>query len=800
MNTKVLHTLEFDKIIEKLADKATCEPGANLCCQLLPVNDQSEMEAAQKDTAAAFSRLVKWGNISFSGATDLRPSIMRLGLGSSLNIVEIMQVASLLEVTKRAHVYGKQQEEVDCLTDIFLGLDPQLPLLNEIRRCIIDEETIADDASPALQEIRRGMARTNDQIKSKMNQMLNNTSTRSYLSEPVITIRQGRYCLPVRADSKSRVPGMVHDQSGSGTTFFIEPMAVVDLNNEMRELQVREQDEIERILANLSNRIAEADENIIHNFDLLVELDFIFAKGQLAVEMNGSVPVFNNEGIINLRGARHPLIAKDKVVPVDLRLGEDYNLLLITGPNTGGKTVSLKTCGLFTLMAQAGLHIPAKDRSQIAIFDDVFADIGDEQSIEQSLSTFSSHMTNMRILNAIEEGSAEAGAQGRQAQYLCLFDELCAGTDPKEGAAIATSILDRLHKLDVRTMATTHYSELKVYAITTSGVENGCCEFSLETLSPTYHLIIGLPGKSNAFAISKKLGLDESILNDAGQRINEDDKSFEDLMIELETKKRQIEDDRIAIAKEKEEIDKKLADVTNRQAALTERKDRILREANEEAADILQKAKELADSTIRDFNKDGVGHGNIKDMEARRAALGKEVNKARGANRQEKPKENTNIPKELHMGDKVKVLSMNLTGTVCSLPNAKGDLTVLMGIMKSNVNIKDLVLIVEEHPFAPKKGQTKKSAGMGGFNKAATISPEINLLGCTVDEAIARLEKYLDDAYISHLSSVRVVHGKGTGALRKGVQQYLKRHPSVAEFHQAEFGEGDAGVTIVEFK
>ena len=801
MNTKVLHTLEYDKIIDKLTSFATCDSGAKLCSKLLPVTDEGEIMAAQNDTAAAFSRIIKWGNISFSGAADLRPSLMRLSLGSSLNITEILQVASLLEVTKRAHVYGKQQEEHDRLTEIFEGLQPQLALLMEIRRCIIDEETIADDASPALQEIRRGMARTNDAIKSKMSQMLNNSTTRGYLSEAVVTIRQGRYCLPVRADSTSKVQGMVHDQSGSGTTFFIEPMAVVDLNNEMRELQVREQDEIERILANLSNRIAEVSESITTNFELLVELDFIFSKGHLAVDMNGSIPVFNREGIVNLRGARHPLIAKKDVVPVDLKLGEDYNLLLITGPNTGGKTVSLKTCGLLTLMAQAGLHIPAKDRSQIAIFDDIFADIGDEQSIEQSLSTFSSHMTNIvHILEEIGKGSAEAGARGETSQYLCLFDELCAGTDPKEGAAIATAILNRLHMLDVRTMATTHYSELKVYAITTEGVENACCEFSLETLSPTYRLIIGLPGKSNAFAISKKLGLGEDILDDAQVRVSEDDKSFEDLMIERETKRRAIEDDREAIAAEKAEIDKKLADVTNRQAALIEKKDRILREANEEAADILAKAKELADSTIRDFNKYGVGHGNIKDMEAKRAALGKEVNKARSANRTEKQEANTNVPKELHMGDKVKVLSMNLTGTVCSLPNAKGDLTVQMGIMKSNVNIKDLVLIVEENPFAPKKGQTKKSAGMGGFNKAATISPEINLLGCTVDEAIARLEKYLDDAYISHLSSVRVVHGKGTGALRTGVRQYLKKHPTVKEFHQAEFGEGDAGVTIVEFK
>ncbi len=824
MNLKVLKTLEYDKIIKHLADLATCPSGKQRCLDLLPVNDIEAIKTMQAETDAAFNRLIKYQDVSCSGTTDLRSSLARLALGSTLAIDEILAVASLLEVAKRVAAYGKQQEEEDALTFYFEGLSPEVALLKEIRRCIIDEETIADDASQALFDIRRSMQRTNDKIKSVMNSMVNNQATRSCLQEPVITIRSGRFCLPVRSDYKSRVPGMVHDQSATGSTFYIEPMQVVDLNNEIRELQVREQDEIARILANLSNRIADSSEGIGHNFDLLTQIDFVLAKGRYAIELNACSPEFNTDGIINLRGARHPLLDPKKVVATDIRLGDDYNLLLITGPNTGGKTVSLKTCGLLTLMAQAGLHIPAKDRSQIAIFDDVYADIGDEQSIEQSLSTFSSHMVNIvHILSAITSGQYSheteklieekqvdlhnskvlhgKNSDNKVPQFLVLIDELCAGTDPKEGAALAQAILDRLHELDVRTMSTTHYSELKIYALSTDGVENASCEFSMETLSPTYRLIIGVPGKSNAFAISKKLGVPEDIIENANTKLSDNDKSFEDLMVDLEQKRHQVEEDAAQAAADLRIAEQKLSEVTAKETRLKEQREKLIREAQEEAADILQKAKDLADETIRDFNKFGKGSGNIAAMEAKRQNLGKNIKSAKAKSAEKKEvTENTNIPKDLHVGDKVKVLSMNLTGQVCSKPDGKGDCLVQMGIIKSKVNIADLVLITESDPFVPKKGTRTKNMTYGGFNKAASISPEINLLGCTVDEGIAKLEKYLDDAYISHLTSVRVVHGKGTGALRKGIHQYLRRCKNVADFHLGEFGEGDAGVTIVTFK
>lgn len=809
MNKKALHTLEYDKIIEILAQEATCEAGAKLCRELLPVTDLGELEKRESSTDAAFTRIIKFGSLGFGGIVDLKSSLMRLSVGSVLDIPELLSVASMLEITKRAVEYGASAEIQDALTPLFTELKPNEKLLTEIRRCIIDEETIADDASVALKDIRRAMVSTNNRIKSALGTMLNNTTIRGYLMEPVITVRDGRYCLPVRADSKSRVPGMVHDQSTSGSTFFIEPMSVVDLNNELRELQVREKEEINRIIAMLSNQVAEVSDELKYDFELLVELDFNFAKGKLAAKWHASRPVFNKEGIIKLKGARHPLLDPAKVVPIDIVLGEEYSQLLVTGPNTGGKTVSLKTCGLMTLMAQAGLFIPCKDQSQIAIFEDVFADIGDEQSIEQSLSTFSSHMTNIvRILNDIERISARAGeeiAAGKNRdvpQFLTLFDELCAGTDPKEGAALAQAILTHLNNLGVRTMCTTHYAELKVYALSTSGVENASCEFSLETLSPTYRLHIGIPGKSNAFAISGKLGLSDDIIAVAQTNLTSSDLSFEDMIADLEDKRVKTDKALLEAKKALAEAESKKKEYTERNERLMGQREKVLREANEKAAHIIEHAKEVADSAIRDFNKYSAGNPDIQKMEKKRQNLGHELSgvRDRASAKKDKPSVNENIPKDLHRGDRVRVLSMGVEGTVCEVPDAKGNLLVQMGIIKSTVNIKDTILIGEENPYAVKKGETKKTAGYGGFNKAATISPEINLLGSTVDEAIGKLDKYLDDAYISHLQSVRVVHGKGTGALRSGVQQYLKRHPAVKSYHLAEFGEGDAGVTIVEFK
>ena len=800
MNKKALKTLEYNKIIALLEQCAGSTQGKAYCRELLPVSDLSQIKRMQAETKDALSRIFKRGSVSFSGITDVRPFLKHLEIGSSLTISELLAIASLLEVAKRVKTYGRSENDLsiegDHLAHFFNNLEPLTPVCQEIRHCILSEDSIADDASPGLKNIRRQKNVIGERIRTQMNTMLNNNTTRSYLQDGVITVRGGRYCLPVKAEYKNYVPGMVHDQSSSGSTLFIEPMSVVNLNNSLRELELQEAEEIEKILADLSNLVAEHTEEISQDFMILAELDFIFAKGELARKMNAVEPEFHTDGIIHLRAARHPLLDPKHVVPIDLTLGKDYNLLIVTGPNTGGKTVSLKTCGLLSLMGQAGLHIPTKDRSQLSIFDDVFADIGDEQSIEQSLSTFSSHMTNIvHILREVERSSGH---------YLCLFDELCAGTDPKEGAALATAILSSLHERGVLTMATTHYSELKMYALSTPGVENACCEFSVETLSPTYHLLIGIPGKSNAFAISKKLGLSDDLIVDAKTHVTEDDQNFEDLMVDLEQRRVSMMRDSEEIARQKREMEDLQKKLKEREDRLNASKDKILRQANEDASHILQEAKQIADETIRDFNKYSHSNPDIAKMEAKRAAVGKKLAASRkkasvAAKDNDKPK-NHKVPKNLRVGDPVKVLSMNINGTVYSLPNARGDLQVQMGIMRSKVNINDLILLEDNDTAAKTTGKKSRYTGNGGFSKAATISPEINLLGLNGDEAVAKLDKYLDDAYVSHLKSVRVVHGKGTGALRKAVHQYLRKQKIVDEFHLAEFGEGDAGVTIVTFK
>lgn len=800
MNKKALKTLEYNKIIALLEQCAGSAQGKAYCRELLPVSDLSQIKRMQAETKDALSRIFKRGSVSFSGITDVRPFLKHLEIGSSLTISELLAIASLLEVAKRVKTYGRSENDLsiegDHLAHFFNDLEPLTPVCQEIRHCILSEDSIADDASPGLKNIRRQKNVIGERIRTQMNTMLNNNTTRSYLQDGVITVRGGRYCLPVKAEYKNYVPGMVHDQSSSGSTLFIEPMSVVNLNNSLRELELQEAEEIEKILADLSNLVAEHTEEISQDFMILAELDFIFAKGELARKMNAVEPEFHTDGIIHLRAARHPLLDPKHVVPIDLTLGKDYNLLIVTGPNTGGKTVSLKTCGLLSLMGQAGLHIPTKDRSQLSIFDDVFADIGDEQSIEQSLSTFSSHMTNIvHILREVERSSGH---------YLCLFDELCAGTDPKEGAALATAILSSLHERGVLTMATTHYSELKMYALSTPGVENACCEFSVETLSPTYHLLIGIPGKSNAFAISKKLGLSDDLIADAKTHVTEDDQNFEDLMVDLEQRRVSMMRDSEEIARQKREMENLQKKLKEREDRLNASKDKILRQANEDASHILQEAKQIADETIRDFNKYSHSNPDIAKMEAKRAAVGKKLadsrKKASVATKDNDKPKNHKVPKNLRVGDPVKVLSMNINGTVYSLPNARGDLQVQMGIMRSKVNINDLILLEDNDTAAKTTGKKSRYTGNGGFSKAATISPEINLLGLNGDEAVAKLDKYLDDAYVSHLKSVRVVHGKGTGALRKAVHQYLRKQKIVDEFHLAEFGEGDAGVTIVTFK
>ena len=794
MNEKVLHTLEYNKILDQLTEYAFSADAKSRCQKLRPITDRAQIEQLQQQTSDALSRLFKYGSLSFSGVTDIRDSLKRLEIGGALSAIELLRVCSLLESAKRAKAFARSQDDSDqpddSLTSLFAGIEPLTPLCDEIRRCILSEDEIADDASSTLHSIRRSMRGMNDKIRAQMNSMINNTTTRSYLQDTVITMRDGRYCLPVKAEAKSLVPGMIHDQSSTGSTLFIEPMAVVNLNNEYKELQLREQEEIEVILAGLSNLTASYATQLLADYELLTELDFIFARAAFAQTYNGVAPLFNDDGRIHIRKGRHPLLDPKKVVPIDVRLGEDFRLLIVTGPNTGGKTVSLKTVGLLTLMGQSGLHIPASERSELGIFDEVFADIGDEQSIEQSLSTFSSHMVNIiRILEQVNDRS------------LVLFDELCAGTDPTEGAALAISILSKLHLYGARIMATTHYSELKVYALSTPGVENACCEFNVETLSPTYRLLIGIPGKSNAFAISEKLGLPSDLITDAKGRISKSEGDFEDLIADLEKSRSTIEREQLEINQYKAEIESLKEKLEQKQERLDSSRDKILREANEQAYNILKEAKDVADETIRNFNKYGKAGAPVSEMEKERTKLRGKMDKAAQKMSEQKKASvpNHNVPKKLRIGDSVKVISMNLKGTVHSLPNARGDLYVQMGILRSLVNINDLILLEEDAAPGTKKFQ-KTSAGKIKMSKSASVSTEINLIGKTTDEAIPLLDKYLDDAYLAHLPSVRIVHGKGTGALRNAVQAHLKRLKYVKSFHLGEFGEGDAGVTIAEFK
>lgn len=790
MNSKVLRVLEYHKIIDRLTEKASSEPGKRLAAALVPMTDLEDIRTAQTQTADALGRLFAKGSTSFGSNKDLGMSLKSLEVGSVLSITELLRIASFLENVNRIKAYGRRDRDDipgDSLDVYFDSLEPLTPLANEINRCILSEEEIADDASPALKRIRRSMAITNDRIHSQLNSMING-SLRTYLQDAVVTMRDNRYCIPVKSEYKGQVPGMVHDQSSTGSTFFIEPAAVVNLNNELKELAIKEQEEIEAVLASLSAQAAAYTEVLATNQKSMTMLDFIFAKASLAMEQNATMPLFNTEHQIRIRKGRHPLIDKRAVVPVDILLGIDFDLLIITGPNTGGKTVALKTVGLLTLMGQAGLHIPALDRSELSVFQEVYADIGDEQSIEQSLSTFSSHMTS--IVSILQEADADS---------LCLFDELGAGTDPTEGAALAISVLDHLHGRGIRTMATTHYSELKVYALSTPFVENACCEFNVETLRPTYRLLIGIPGKSNAFAISSRLGLPDHIIEDAKRHITQDKESFEDLLANLENSRLTIEKEQAEIEAYKREVQALKERLESKQEKIDQSRDRIIREANEEAREILQNAKELADETIRTFQKAGAST-SIKDLEKSRRKVHDKISEKNEklALKNEKPTHKVLKPNQIRLGDSVKVVSMGLKGSVSSLPDKNGRLFVQCGIIRSQVSLSDLVLL-EEDTVKTEKMQ-RSSSGKLKMSKSYSVSTEINLLGKTVDEALSELDKYLDDAYLAHLPSVRIVHGKGTGALRKAVQGYLRKNRVIKSFRLGEFGEGDAGVTIAEFK
>ena len=800
MNDKTLITLEYNKIIDLLINEADSTPAKEVIRKLKPMTELSKIEQAQLETSDAVTRLFQKGSISFGSNRSMAYTVRSLELGSSLSVTELLHLAALLENVGRVKLYGtkeKDEEKDDSLTEDFEMLAPLFPLSSEIRHCILSEDEFADDASPELKSIRRKINATKEKIHSQLNQLLNG-SLRTYLQEPVITMRGNRYCLPVRSEYKSQVPGMIHDQSSTGSTLFIEPQSVVNLNNDIRELELQEKEEIKRILATLSALAAEHTEEILYNQKILTKLDFAFAKGRLALNMNATRPVFRTEHIVSIKKARHPLLNKDTVVPIDIRLGDRYNLLIVTGPNTGGKTVSLKTMGLLTLMGQAGLHIPASDRSELSVFSQVYADIGDEQSIEQSLSTFSSHMT--KIVQILKKADVNS---------LCLFDELGAGTDPTEGAALATAILDTLHKKNICTMATTHYSELKIYAMTTEGVENACCEFDVESLKPTYRLLIGIPGKSNAFAISSKLGLPSYIIELAKEHISTEEKSFEDLLQDLEKNRIHLEKTQLEVDEAKREIEKAQSKLKEQQEKLDAAKENIIQAANEEARDILKEAKDVADETIRVFQKAGPG-ASMKDLEKTRAEVRNKISDKNNAlsikanKATEKISEVVKKNIKLQKGDYVRIVSMGLKGTVNTLPDSKGNLFVQCGIMRTQANINDISLLEEEDSAtkAKKSGPKLSPSGAGKLkmSKTSSISTEINLLGMTVDEAISTLDKYLDDAYLSKVPSVRIVHGKGTGALRSAVHQHLKRIRYVDSYRLGEYGEGDAGVTIATFK
>lgn len=789
MNNKALKTLEYNKITDRLASHASSEPGIKLCRELQPMMDMDEINSALKQTSDAVSRIFRHGSISFAGLKDIRPLTKALEVGSALGMSELLDICSLLKVAAGARRYGVSEDEaVDSLSGLFNAIYDIVDVRREIERCILSEDEIADDASAELKNIRRQMRICTERIRTELNSMLNG-SDRTYLQEAVITTRGGRYCIPVKAEYKSQVPGMVHDQSKAGSTFFIEPMSVVRLNNEIREYEVKESEEIAKILASLSAMAGNYTAELDADYDILSQLDFIFAKAKLSFEYKGSEPIMNTRGYINIRKGRHPLIDSRKVVPIDVSIGDEYSELIITGPNTGGKTVTLKTIGLFSLLGQSGLHIPAADNSELTVFNDIFADIGDEQSIEQSLSTFSSHMKN--IIEILAKADSNS---------LVLFDELCAGTDPTEGAALAISILTSLHKLRVTTVATTHYSELKIFALSTEGVQNACCEFDVATLAPTYRLLIGIPGKSNAFAISGKLGLPQYIIDDAKESLASEDVAFEDVISDLEKSRVTIEREKLELEEYKKEVEDLKNQLKAKNERLDERSDNILQKAREEASAILREAKETADDAIRKLNKANAAGMSVTELEKQRQRINDNINKVdKGRVIKSQAPARQHKASDFHIGDRVHVASLNLDGTVHTLPNQKGELNVTIGIMNYNVNMSDLTIIEEASEMRKLK---QKSSGIGKLkmSKTASISPEINLIGMTSDEAIMTLDKYLDDAFLSHISPVRIVHGKGSGILRNAVHNYLKRQKHVKSFRLGSFGEGDYGVTIVEFK
>lgn len=786
MNNKALRVLEFNKIIDMLRQCAASEMGKAIVDNLLPSTDINEITLNQKETSEAVSMILKKGSLGLGGLRPVEEYIKRVNVSGVLNIEELIHIGDFLRVSRRAKDYAKSESK----NDSFPLLEPQFDsietvndLEREIERCIPSPSEIADDASRTLREIRRNIRIANDRIKEQLNSIIHSNTYKNMLQEAVITIRNERYCVPIKQEYKNAFSGLIHDQSATGATVFIEPISVVQLNNKIKELHNKEKTEIERILALLSAKVADNSEVILSNADILAHIDFVFAKAELSIKMKGVEPKFNNSGYVNIKKARHPLLDSKTVVPTDIYIGKKFNTLLITGPNTGGKTVSLKTLGLFTLMGQAGLHISAFDNSELAVFDNVFADIGDEQSIEQSLSTFSSHMTNIvRILDSVTPDS------------LVLLDELGAGTDPTEGAALAISIIKYLHDLGVRTAVTTHYSELKVFALTTEGIENASCEFDVETLRPTYRLLIGVPGKSNAFAISQRLGLPEYIINEAKEVLSHEDLRFEDVITDLEISRKALVIEQEKAEEYRKEAQRLKSETEKQRNKLEEQREKIIRQANEKARSLISDAKDEADAIIKEMRKlqkDGI---NTQALEEQRAKLKDKMNKVES---KLSAKAEHKVPKTLVKGDRVKIHSLNQTGIVSVPPNKNGDVKVKAGIMTITVNIKDLSLDTSEEQltYEPKKFATNISR-----KKRSNVSAEVDLRGMLALEAIDKLDKYLDDVYLAGVSPVTIIHGKGTGALRKAVHEYLRGNPRVKGYRLGQYGEGEAGVTIVEMK
>ena len=792
MNEKALKTLEYTKIRERLTAQALSPMGKEKCNELVPLDDLSEIIREQRETTEAVNMALKKGRLPLGGIKDIRSHLERAKAGGVLAIDELMAVGEFLYVCRKVKNYSKQENKSDIfpvLEDYFEIVKTINTVENEINRCILNEQEVSDDASSGLRAVRREIRNANGSIRDKLNSIIYSAAYKTMLQDAVITILNDRYCVPVRAEYQSSFPGMVHDRSNTGSTVFMEPTAVIQLNNKIKELQSKEKEEIEKILAELTSIVAENADVMEANLNVIGHLDFVFAKAELSLKMNGSEPKFNNDGIIDIRKGRHPLLDEKAVVPIDINIGRDFNTLLITGPNTGGKTVALKTLGLFTIMGQAGLHIPAFDSSELAVFDEVFADIGDEQSIEQSLSTFSAHMTNIvRILENVTSKS------------LVLFDELGAGTDPTEGAALAMAIIQHLHEMNVRTAVTTHYSELKVYALSTDGVENACCEFNVDTLRPTYKLLIGIPGKSNAFAISKKLGLPDFVINSAKDFISSENVKFEDVITDLEISKKSVIYEQERAEQYRKEAERLKNEVEAQRAKINEQKEKIISDARAEARMVYQQAKEESDRIIKELNKAAREKAGQNKLNEKRSELKGKVSAMDELIEKSRRKKVATVKpiKDLKQGDDVYVLSFDRTGTALSAPDSNGDVMVQCGNMKIKVPLTELTYY--EAKKEQKQNNSRNISSKVRAGKSQYIASEIDCRGQNVEEGIGNIDKYLDDAYLAGLKTVTIIHGKGTGVLRAAVQKYLRTNPHVKSYRPGTFGEGEMGVTIVELK